>query len=674
MKYERLFAPITINGMELKNRLVMPALHHLYTPEGHATERFNKYYWRRAEGGVGLIIVGGCRFDDYGGGPYMMSLRTDEFIPGYKEFTDGVHQRGAKVAVQLYHGGRYSGSKYNPGEGPPLAPSAVYSHFSRETPQEMTKAQIDEVIKNWADGAVRAQKAGFDAVEILGSAGYLISQFLSLSTNQRTDEYGGSWENRTRFPLQVIRAVRAAVGPGYPLILRVAGNDFVPGANTNENAVEFAKLAEEAGIDCLNVTGGWHETRVPQLPGDLPRGGFVYLASAIKKAVNIPVMACNRINRPDVAERILAMDQADLIGISRPLVADPDWVNKAYEEREDEIRGCVACNQGCLAKTFFGKPVECLVNGEAGREYLLEDVKAPEKLKNILVVGGGPGGCEFALRAAERGHTVTIWEKDAALGGQLNVVYAPPGKREFENLVKYYDTMLKKRGVKVELNREATPESVQAGGFDEVVVATGVTPITIPLPQTSKAIPVYNAMDVLEGKVFPGKDIVVVGGGSVGCETAQYLVHEGAAGPDLVYFLMHQKAETPEKIERLINESDRNVTIVELAKIGAGFEPGTGWPVMDDLKRMGVKLFSTSKLLEVGEDSVQIEVTDKEGNVKTVTVPCDGIVLAVGSRSNTALYDAIKEKMPTAHLLGDAAQVGKVIDAIRQASDLAVSV
>ncbi len=673
MKYERIFTPITINGMQLKNRVVMPALPHLYTPDGACTERFANYYWRRAEGGVALIIVGGCRFDDFGGTLSMMSLQEDKFIEGYKAFTDGIHSRGAKVGVQLYHAGRYSSSKMNAGRQP-ISPSAVYSHFSRETPREMTKQDIDDVIANWAAGALRAKQAGFDTVEILGSAGYLISQFLSPLTNQRTDEYGGSWENRTRFPLEVVKAMREAVGSDYPIIMRIAGNDFVPGSNTNDNAIEFAKLLDAAGVDLLNITGGWHETRVPQLPGDLPRGGFAYLASAINKAVNIPVIACNRINRPEVAEHILALGQAELVGVSRPLVADPDWVNKAHNEQEDEIRGCVACNQGCLAKTFFGQPVECLVNGQAGREYLFTDSKKPEKIKNVLVIGAGPGGCEFAIRAAEQGHSVTLWEKGLNIGGQLSTVYAPPGKREFENLSRYHRAMLTKLGVNVELGKTATVENVTAGAFDDIIVATGVVPNTIKLPMQGKEPPVYFAADVLEEKVFPGQNILVVGGGSVGCETAQHLVHGGAISAEQLHFLMSQKAESIEKLQSLIYYSERTVTIVELAKIGAGFAPGTGWPVLDDLKRMGVAMHSFSKLLQVGDGEAVIEVTDKKENTtKTVTIPCDGVVMAVGSRSNTALYDMLKDKVQNLHLIGDAQRVGQVIDAIRQANDLAIS-
>lgn len=673
MELTRLFTPIKIKNLELKNRVVMPALHHLYTPDGYATERFNKYYWVRAEGGAGLIYVGGCRFDDYGAAPMMMSLQTDDFIPGYKEFTDGMHERGAKVGVQLFHAGAYAHQIAIPGSKQALAPSAVFSKFTREMPKEMTKDELNEIIENWAAGALRAKKAGFDVVEILASAGYLITQFLSSVKNLRTDEYGGSWENRTRFAREVVAAVRKAVGPDYPLSMRIAGNDFVKNSNTNEEAVEFCKVMEEYGIDTFNVTGGWHESTIPQITGDLPRGGYSYLAEAIKKAVSIPVAVSNRINDPVLAEKLLAFGVADMVSIGRPLVADPDWVKKAQEGRFDEIRRCVACNQGCLARTFFRKPIECLVNSTAGHEYLLED-SAPDSLKNILVVGAGPAGCEFTIQAAERGHTVTIWEKEERIGGQLSMVASPPGKKEFSTLTKYFEAMLKKNGVEVVLGKEATTREITQGGFDLVVTATGMVPNTIPLPGKSK-IPVYSAYDVLQDKAIPGKDVVVVGGGSVGCETAQYMAHDAGASPELVYFLLEHQAETVEKVLELLNSNRRNISIVDIAAIGAGFDPGTGWPVIKDLRRLGVKQYPFANIKDINDNAVTIIVTDKETKEKSgVEIPCDTIIMSVGAKPNNALYSDLKELGVNVVNLGDSSQVGKVIDAIREADELAFKV
>lgn len=669
MEFKRSFSPISIKGLTLKNRFVMPAIHHLYTPEGYATERFNEYYWRKAEGGVGMIIVGGCRFDDYGASYAMMSLQHDEMIPGWKTFVDGVHARGAKVAVQLYHAGRYTKQKSVPPGESALAPSAVFSAFTKETPKAMSQDEIKTVVRHWAAAARRARQAGFDAVEILGSAGYLISQFLSPVTNLREDEYGGSWENRCRFALEVIAAVRSAVGEDYPLIMRMAGNDFMKGSNTNVEAVELAKLIEQAGIDMINVTGGWHETMVPQLPGEVPKAGFSYLAGAIKDAVSVPVMVSNRMNDPYLAEEVLALGRGDLIGLGRTLIADPDWVSKVKEGRIDEIRPCVACNQGCLAKTFFANPIECLVNAEAGKEYLCKTA-VQAKVQKLLVIGGGPSGCEFAIKAAEMGHDVTLWEKEARIGGQLYQVAAPPGKEGFANLVRYYQNLLAKNRVQVVVNKEATEENVLSGNFDAVVFGTGAIPKVIPMPNPEGKITIVAAADVLSGSVIPGKNVVIVGGGSVGCETAQYLAHRGSISAEQLYFLSAHKAESAEKIQNLLNSSDRKITIVEILKsIGAGFELGTGWPILKDLKRLGVVQHSLTKVVSMTAGTVILEKTNDAGR-ETIEIPCDTLVLAVGSRSNNALYEVLKDKMPNVYIMGDAQKIGKIFDAVRDANTL----
>lgn len=672
MKLNRIFTPITINGLELKNRIVMTAIHTLYSHDGHANDRFNQFYWKRAEGGVGLIIVGGCKFDDYGAAKGMMSLESDDYIPGWKAFTDGIHQRGGKVAVQLYHAGRYASSR-DTGKKP-LAPSEVYASFSRETPKAMDKNEIKMVIEKWAAGALRAKKSGFDAVEIVGSAGYLISQFLSPLTNLRDDEYGGSWDNRCRFALEVVAAIREAVGEDYPIIMRIAGNDFVPGSNTNEEAVDFAKKLEVAGVDIISVTGGWHETKVPQLPGDVPRGNFTYLAAAVKKAVSIPVLASNRINDPALAEEMLALERCDLVGSARAMIADPNWCNKAKAGNLSEIRKCVACNQGCLAKTFFGQPVECLVNGYAGREYLYKDSK-PNKLKNILVVGAGPAGCEFAIKTAELGHKVTLWEKESKIGGQLPLVAAPFNKDEFNNLIKYYNTMLRKNNIKLELEKEATLDEIINSEFDEVVIATGAVTKTIPLPVKSNNIKIVAANDVLTGNIIPGKNVVIIGGGSVGCETALTLARRGSITPEQLYFHMSLKSESIDKIEEMLNSTDRNITIVEVAKtIGMGFDKGTGWPILNELKRLGVKSYTLSRTIEINENSVIIEKTNKDESIEKVEIPYDTIILAVGSLPNNKLYESLKGKMSNIHNIGDSNNVGKIIDAIRDADKLALEI
>jgi 2,4-dienoyl-CoA reductase (NADPH2) len=676
-QFRYLFEPIMVKGMALKNRLMMPAIHHLYTPEGSVTERFIQYYNARAEGGVGLLTVGGCSFDPYGRTTAMMSLSEDSLIPGWKTFTDEIHRRDGKVAVQLYHAGRYARQKNMPEGEASRGPSEVYASYTRETPRAMTVEEIKETVHSCALAAGRAKQAGFDAVELSASAGYLVCQFLAPLTNLRDDEYGGSWGNRCRFAWELVGAVREAVGPDYPILMRISGNAFVQGGTTLSDAVNFAVEMEKAGVDMFNVTGGWHESAIPQITGDVPPGGYMYLARAVRSAVSVPVAASNRLGDPVLAEETLAMRQADFISLGRPLVADPEWPNKVAGGRPGLIRGCVACNQGCLARTFFGKPVECLVNGRAGREYRFVP-KAVKKPLNILVVGGGPAGCEFALRAAEQGHSVTLWEEKDRLGGQLEVVAAPPGKREFGKLIAYYEAALRERKVSVCLNTRADAEGILGvkESFDAVVVATGSQPRRIELPGSGEGLPqVADAREVLSGKVIPGKSVVILGGGSVGCETAEYVASRSAIRPETYYFLSTRGAESPEFLQQMLNISDRRVALVEITgKFGANFEPGTGWPVMAELKRFGVEKMGNSKLTGMDKGYVVIEQQIPEKEPVKHFRSCDTLILAVGSVSDDGLYQALEGKIPRLYRLGDASRPATVLDAVRQANDLAYDI
>ena len=686
MHYDRLFQPLAIRGMTLKNRILMPAMHLMYNMDGFANERFNAFYYRRAEGGAALIFVGGCRFDEYGGSPGMMSLETDEFIPGYRAFTDGMHARGAKVGVQLYHAGAYAHSIGNDGRQA-IAPSGIFSRFTKEEAREMTPGELRTVIEKCAATAKRAKEAGFDIVELSASAGYLVCQFLSEKTNHRTDGYGGSWENRTRFPRELLAAVRAAVGPDYPICVRIAGNDFVPGANTNADAVAFAKLLEENGADMLNVTGGWHETVIPQLTGDVPRAGYVYLATAVKDAVSIPVAASNRINDPAEAEKVLALGEADLVSLGRALMADPDFPKKAAAGDAGVIRRCIACTQGCLARTFFAQSAGCIVNGYAGRECerLMHRTREP---KSILVLGAGVAGCEFAIQAAVRGNNVTIWEKSRELGGQLRLAAAPHAKREFATLIDYYRNMLTRLSIEVVYGRDASAEEILEFCFDAVVIATGAKPKTLSLPEGCK-LPVVSAADVLSGSVIAGRNVVVIGGGSVGCETADYLAYDSALSPEQAYFLLAQKAEAPEKVLALMDSPRRRVSIIDTAKIGTGFEPGTAWPLLKELDRLGVGQYPEATITAFHNDSLTVAYVvpkthaqkqrERETGVmepkkrETVTLPCDTVVAAIGSEPNDALYKALQGDCPVLYRLGDAQSVGRISDAVEQAIALAES-
>ena len=387
-----LFTPIEVGHIRLKNRIVMPAMHLNYTPEGEVTDRLVAFYEERTRGGAALIVVGGCIIDENSGEKGMINIGEDGYISGLRRLTEAVHQYGARIAAQLYHAGRYASSEghsFSIG-GQPLAPSPVVSRFSHERPREMTKEDIESVLENYAAASRRAQRAGFDAIEILGSAGYLISQFLSPITNMRTDEYGGSFEKRMRFGLEVADAVRDAVGKEFTVLIRLAGNDFMPGGNTNRETRLFAQELERHGVDAFNITGGWHETKVPQITMEVPRGAFAYLAQGVKQVVTKPVIACNRTCDPFLADRLIAQGSADMVGIGRGLIADPEMPQKALEGRFDEITSCLGCNEGCFDHVFELQPIECMVNPRAGHELEFPQTSRTAMQKKVVVIGCGP--------------------------------------------------------------------------------------------------------------------------------------------------------------------------------------------------------------------------------------------------------------------------------------------
>lgn len=670
MDFKYLFKPIRVGAVTLKNRVVMTAIHLFYTEDGAVNERLKQFYFKRAEGGISMAIVGGVASDNYMGYGSMLRLDDDKYIQGFTELADGMHQRGAKLCVQLLQTGRYGSTFFVEGDDCIISASAVPSKLSFDVPREMTGEEIKTVQRRAGEAAARAKKAGADCVELTAGSGYLISQFLSPVTNKREDEYGGSWDNRCRFGIEMVGEVRKWVGDDFPILMRVAGNEFMEGGNGYAECIDFCKKLERAGVAMLDVTGGWHETNIPQLPGELPRGGFVYLAKMVKDAVSIPVLSANRHNDPKECELTLALGQADIIGQMRTLIAEPDWINKVQSGNEALIRKCVACNQGCFAHVFSGSPCECLLNPEAGNEYLNTET-VPVKSKKLLVIGGGVAGCEFAYRAAMRGHSVTLCEKSSVLGGKIPLVAAPPAKREFANLARYYEAILNNTKVDVILNKEATADYIKDGGFEEVIFATGSTPKMFSIPGSSNVV-VLTADEILSGNKLCGKNVVIVGGGSVGCETAEYLAHEGSLSEEKLYFMMSQQSENVETIEKLLNTTDRNISIVDIAKIGANFDFGCGWPIIKDLRRLGVKMFSMSRIINVTDSEVIIEYADRKSNeVKQLELPCDTIVMCVGYTSNNSLYEQIQGEGIPVYNIGDSHAVGNILNAIKQAKKLA---
>jgi len=655
----KLVTPIRIGALELRNRICMPALHLQYAEDRHCSERMVEFYRTRAAGGSGLIIVGGIGIDLVGSGTLMPSIESDDSIPGFRKLADACHEEGAAIMLQLFHAGRYSFSRLIDNQQP-VAPSAVVSRYTREEPRALSRDEILEIEKRFAAAAERAQRAGMDGVELCGSAGYLISQFLSPLTNKRSDEYGGPLEHRARFACETIDAVRSAIGSDFVVTIRVAGNDFVPGSNTNVESAKACRMFEQAGVDAISVTGGWHEARVPQLPMMVPRGAFTYLAAGIKREVSVPVMVSNRIVDPRDADRILRDGIADVACVGRAQVADPEWARKAKDGRYDEIRPCVGCMQGCLDRVFTGQPLCCLCNPQAGFERERRLAPAPKR-KKVVVVGAGPAGLETACVAGERGHQVVLFERADTIGGQIWMSAAPPGRDEFRRLVPYYRGRLDRAGVDLRLSKELTAKVLQKERPEAVIIATGSEPLVPDIPGI-RGDNVRHAWDVLAGTADLGKKVVVLGGGAVGVETAIFVASIGTPSGEVVKFLLMHGAEEPDRLRTICYTGTKQVTLIEMEqKFGKDIGLTTRWVLLGELKAFGVKTISSATVTEIRDNSV---VYSKNGD--ECAEPADTVVLALGSRPNRSLADSLTEAGVTFEAVGDCVEPRKVMDAIHE--------
>jgi 2,4-dienoyl-CoA reductase (NADPH2) len=657
--YRYLFSPIRINTLEIKNRLAYPSLGLLYSKDGKLNERYFNYFQERANGGAGLVTVGPVGVDFIGSGAIALSLAHDEAIPDFRKLTGIIKAAGARAWVQLFHAGAYSHPMFVDGQQP-IAPSAVYSRYSQTTPREMTVEDIHQVQEAFAQGAERAKAAGFDGIEILASAGYLITQFLSPRTNQRTDDYGGSFENRVRFPRELIELVRKRLGSNYPLTIRMAGDDFVRDSNTNTDTPEFARVYEQAGVDAINVTGGWHESRIPQLPMHLPRSAFAFLALNIKKVVSVPIIASNRISDPNSAEQIIKDGYADMVNLGRVLIADPEWPQKAFEGRVDEIRPCVGCSQGCTDEVFNGRSVFCVGNARAGFEGERQLLKT-DNPKKVMVVGAGAGGLEAAVTAAICGHEVEVYEKDSDIGGQLWIAGAPPHKQEILEFIRYYRAQINKHQIPLHLNTSVDTHVVKQHNPDYVILAEGAEPL---LPQIDGYDDqrVYSAWQVLKGNPILGKSVAVIGGGSVGLETALFIAAKGTLTPETLHFLFAYEAVSPERLRQLMFQGSSKVTVFEmLPKIGQDVGKSTRWILFDNLKRFKVSVKTGTTVTSVRKGTVKFKKDDKEEQMQF-----DNVVLASGSQSQSVPGLSAKFKklgIPFA-TVGDGVRPGKLNEAI----------
>lgn len=654
-----LFQPITINRMVVKNRIFMPAMHLNMAGNYAVTDRLVDFYVERARGGAGMITVGYATVDDRSGNPGNIGAHKDVYLPGLARLATAIKENGARSSVQLNHAGRYNHSMLMGGKQP-VAPSAIASRLTRETPKELELSEIAAIVDSFAQAARRVKEAGFDAVEILSGTGYLISEFLSPLTNQRNDAYGGSFENRIRFGLEVVAAVRETVGSDFPLLVRMNGNDFMKGGSTRRELEAYAERLAGAGVDALCINVGWHEAQVPQIVTEVPRGVFAYLARGIWERVSIPVIASHRINDPEVARELIADGCCDMVAVGRALIADPYFPVKTQEGREEEIVHCVACAQGCFDNLFKMKAVECLCNPRAGYEAARAVQKAELPLK-ITVVGGGAAGMSAAIAAVERGHRVTLHEKSGRLGGQLHLAGAPPGRGEFLELARDLQRQLELSGAEVLLDSEVDRALLEADRPDAVILATGGAPVAPPIPGAD--LPhVVQAWELLAGRSGTGRRVVVIGGGAVGIETALMLAEKGTLSGESLKFLLVHGAESAEELCRLATRGSKEVTVVEmLDDLGKNFGRSTRWGMMQDVERYGVGTRVAARVVEITPAAVRIETA---GGVEEI--PADSVVLAVGTRSYHPLKELLAVTGIPFRVAGDALRPAMVFDAIHE--------
>jgi 2,4-dienoyl-CoA reductase (NADPH2) len=654
-----LFEPIKINQLELKNRICMPAMHMNMAVNFEVSDQLIEFYAERARGGVGIITVGYATVDEYSGNVTNIGAHKDEFIPGLKRLAQAIQENGARAVVQINHAGRYNFSFFLDGKQA-VAPSAVPSRMTRETPRELTIDEIKEIVNRFSQAALRVKKAGYDGVEVLSGTGYLISEFLSPFTNKREDDYGGSFENRMRFGLEVMQAIRQEVGADFPIIVRMNGNDFMPGGNGRKDLQEYARRLVHVGVDALNINVGWHEARVPQIVTSVPRGVFGYLAKGIRELVDVPVISGHRINDTATAREMIADGLCDMVAMGRPLIADPYLPKKAEAGHEKGIVHCIACAQGCFDNLFKLKPVECLCNPKAGheKESAVEKTKAPKK---VMVVGGGAAGMSAALSAREKGHSVTLYEKDDRLGGQLYLAAAPPGREEFAELAKDLEYQVALSNINVVLDQGVDEALFDHEKPDAVILATGALPIQPPIPGVE--LPhVVQAWEVLQETAVIGKRVVIIGGGAVGVETALFLAEKGTLSPQALKFLLVNRAEDPEDLYELATRGTKDIVVIEMIdKMGKDIGKTTRWGILQDLSRQGIQTKATTKALAITATCVKVEM---DGKIEEI--PADTVVLAAGAASYNPLQEFVEKQGIPCKVIGDAARVALAFDAVHQ--------
>lgn len=674
--FPHLLSPLDLGFTQLANRILMGSMHTGLEEEKGGFKKLAAFYEARAKGGVGLIVTGGVSPNMRGRiAPFGSELSHFWHVNKHKQVTKAVHKYPTKICLQLLHTGRYAFHPFS------VAPSKVKSPITPFTPKAMSIRQINSTIKDYAHSASLAAKAGYDGVEIMGSEGYLINQFACVRTNKRDDEWGGSIENRMRLGIETIKAVRAKVDEKFIIIFRLSMLDLVEGGNSWDEVVTMAKAVEKAGATLINTGIGWHEARVPTIVTSVPRAAFTWVTERMKKEVSIPLITTNRINTPEVAENILAMGQADMVSMARPFLADADFVNKAAENKSDEINTCIGCNQACLDHVFKQQRASCLVNPFAcyETELTLNKLDKSQKSKKLAVIGAGPAGLAFSVYAARRGHQVELFDKISEIGGQFNVAKQIPGKEEFYETIRYFNTQLALLNVPVHLNSEQSSDKLLAAGFDEVILATGIKPRKLNIEGIDHP-KVLSYLQVLRDNVFVGEKVAIIGAGGIGFDVATYLAEKGESlttdlnawlknwGVDKAYqqsgALLEKKSAQPYVPERQITLLQRKAT-----KVGKYLGKTSGWVHRTNLINHGVKMLPGVSYKSITDDGLLIEIEGKEQ-----LLAVDNVIICAGQESNRELQQALESGGMSVHLIGGA-NVATELDAkraIRQAAELAV--
>jgi 2,4-dienoyl-CoA reductase (NADPH2) len=670
--FPRLFEPLTVGSLTLPNRVLMGSMHLGLEEVDGGFEKMAAFYAERARGGVGLIVTGGVS-PNHAGRPFDVGATMDsaEDVEQHRLVTRAVHDEGGRIAMQILHFGRYAKHEEL------VAPSAVRAPINSFVPREMTGAEIEKTIDDFANAAVLARSAGYDGVEIMGSEGYLINEFLAPRTNHRVDEWGGDPEARARFAIEIARRTRQAVGDDFLILFRISVVDLVPDGSTFSETLDLARELEHNGVSILNTGVGWHESRIPTIASPVPTGAFTDYAARLRAAVNIPVAAGNRINTPQLAEEILSSGHADLVSMARPLLADPDFARKARTGRAHRINTCIACNQACIDHTLAEKLTTCLVNPRAGHELTL-NITRPRGTKRIGVVGAGPAGMAFSTFAGRRGHHVTLFESQPTLGGQFDLAWRIPGKSEYRETIRYYKGELEDANVSVRLDTPASAEMLLAEGFDEVVLATGVKPRGISIVGANHP-SVVSYIDVLRGTAPVGARVAIIGAGGIGFDVAAFITHQAAHDVDRHdVFFEHWGVDVNPDVAGGVKaplkvDPGRTVHLLQRKqdKVGAGLGLTTGWIHRAHLVARGVQMLSGVTYQTIDDAGLHITV-----NGVADTLEVDTVVVCAGQLPHRDLYDELLSRGVHAHLIGGAS-VAAELDAkraIREGTELASSI